>query len=110
MRVFLSSEHGAYELTPVNKRLARQLERETGSESVLFQTDWDFPGLAQSLGWNIIKAHKRNCADTHGTDGTVTCAGCGLGASHFIAKAQAWLDKRIDSVLRADCEAYFERR
>jgi hypothetical protein len=107
MRVLLtSSAFGlGYELTPVNKQLARRMEKETGNESVLFQTDWDFPSLAESLGWNIRTAHKRGCVGQ--IDGTVTCVHCGRTAGHFIAAAQEWLDKRVDSVIQAQVEDYF---
>lgn len=110
MKVLLTSaDFGiGYELTPVNKRTARQFERATGEESVRIATDWDFPSLAQNLGWNMRKAHKRGCSEPGSTDGTVACRGCGRGASHFIAAAQAWLDKRTDSILRAPVEYYFE--
>ena len=68
MRVLLTSaDFGqGYELTPVNKRFARQYERETGHESRLFQSDWDAPGLAENLGWNMRTAHKRNCPEVGG--------------------------------------------
>ncbi len=110
MRVLLTSaDFGiGYELYPVNKRFARKYEKETGHESVLFQTDWDFPGLANSLGWNDRTAHKRGCGDPGSTDGTVTCAGCGRGAGHFITAAQEWLDKRCDTVMQPrGIDAYF---
>lgn len=79
----------AYELFYANKRLARKYEKETGHESILIQTDWDFPSLARSLGWNM---KSRNC-DHDSTDGTVTCRSCGKTATHFISKAQDWLDR-----------------
>jgi len=82
-----------YELFPVSIRLARAYTKETGHESILFQSDWDFPGLAQSLGWSM---KSRKC-DHRGTDGTVTCPDCGKTASHFIARATEYLDKRCDS-------------
>lgn len=97
MRVLLtSSDFGlGYELTPVNKRAAARHAVQTGHESVLFQTDWDFPGLAQSLGWNIAAAHKRNCATIGETDGTLPCPGCGRGAGHFI-QAGAGMARQAD--------------
>ena len=108
MRVLLTSDYGYYELTPVNKVLAKRQERNTRSESVIFQTDWDRPGLAESLGWNIRTAHKRNCPDVGSTDGTVTCRGCGRGVNHFINAATEWLDKRVDSIMQPiGIDAYF---
>lgn len=94
-----------YELTPINKRLLRRLVKATRSESVLFQTDWDFPGLARSLGWNMAATKK--CSH-RSTDGTVTCHECGKTASYFIARAQEYLDKRCGSILRPrGIEDYF---
>lgn len=107
MRVFLSSSDFGlgYELTPVNKRIAAQQRKETGDESRLFQSDWDFPALASNLGWNMARTVK---CDHSSTDGTVTCRKCGKTASYFIGKAQEWLDKRTDSVIqRAALEMYF---
>lgn len=98
-------DYGTYELTPVNKRLARKWERETGNESVLFQTDWDFPGLARSLGWNG-KIGRERC-EHRGTDGTVNCPDCGITASEFIGAASAWLDKHNGHSFRKGDE-YFQ--
>lgn len=90
MRVFLmTSDHGlGYEVGPCNKRIARELESTTQAETVLFQLDWDRPGLARSLGWDM---RSRKC-DHRGTDGTVTCPDCGRTADEFIAAATEWLD------------------
>ena len=73
--------------------------------SVLVQTDWDFPGTARTFGWNIEDVQQApgededgnelpappHC-DHAGTDGTVTCPGCGLTATEFITAAGEWLD------------------
>jgi hypothetical protein len=37
------------------------------SETLLIQTDWDWPGVASTFGWRAC----RKCSDT---DGTVDCA------------------------------------
>jgi hypothetical protein len=110
MLVFLSSDYGCYEVTPVNKQLARKQERATGNESVLFQTDWDFPRLAENLGWSLRKVQRKRGAGCHhhSTDGTVTCRECGLTASDFIRAAQEWLNKRTGDVFRAAMEDYFD--
>lgn len=97
-------DFGTYELGPANKRLARQLKRETGEETVLFQTDWDFPGLARSLGWNG-KIGRERCNHS-GTDGTVTCPECGRTASEFIAAAVDWLDNHCGRTFRGKGEEY----
>ena len=78
-----------YELFPVSRRLAKRYEKATGHESVLFQTDWDFPGLARTLGHRP----KGSCAH-RSTDGTVKCEECGKTASSFIEEAVEWLDKQ----------------
>lgn len=88
---------GMYELFLASKRLAAQYERETGHESVLF-TDWDYPGLAQSLGWNM---RGRKC-EHRSTDGTVDCRECGKTAHEFIVEAAEWLDKHCDRSFNND--------
>ena len=57
-------------------------------EDVYFQTDYDFPGLAQTLGWDMRSA---NC-DHSSTDGTVKCDQCGKTAGEFISEAEEWLN------------------
>ena len=107
MNVLLSQgDFGTYELTPANKRLARKQEKATGAESVLFQTDWDFPPLARNLGWNMKLKRNDKCRHSS-TDGTVTCRECGATASDFIAKAIEWLDNHDGHVFRGKCEEYF---
>ena len=97
---------GTYELTPANKRIARKLEKQTGHESVLFQTDWDFPGLARTLGWNMKVKGRRNCLHSS-TDGTVACVACGAQAGEFIQSAIEFLDKHDGHVFRGKGEEYF---
>lgn len=107
MRVtLLSSDFGlGYELCPVSRTIGRKLEKATGSESILFQTDWDFPSLAQSLGWSM---RSRRC-DHRSTDGTVTCSECGKTAPEFIAEAQEWLDARVyRNFQNTGADAYIE--
>ena len=105
MNVFLSNDYGCYFLTPVNKRLAKQLEDATGNDSVIFQTDWDFPGLARTMGWNG-KVGRERCQH-RSTDGTVTCTECGKTAGDFIAAATEWLDDHCNQVFRGKGEEYF---
>lgn len=96
---------GTYLLMPVSRRVRRRLEKETGEDSVLFQTDWDFPGLARDLGWNG-KVGRERCQH-RGTDGTVTCPDCGRSASEFIAAAANWLDAHCGCVFVGKGEDYF---
>ena len=86
-RFFLSEECGYWSLNYCNKRLAQRYERETGHDGAFIQTDWDFPSLAKTLGWNMARTSK---CDHSSTDGTITCE-CGKTASYFIEKAQDWL-------------------
>ena len=73
---------------------------------ILVQTDWDFPGTAQTFGWNIADAQRAAGEDDdgnelpapprcehEGTDGTVTCPACGMTATEFITAASEWLDE-----------------
>jgi hypothetical protein len=62
------------------------------ADSVLVQTDWDFPGVAQSAGWSLdmVQGQAIDC-DHDSTDGTVDCDGCGLSANEFISAARDWL-------------------
>lgn len=79
-----------------------------GPEGTLVQTDYDFPGVAQSLGWSlrrlqwkgkrdpIVVVMKRTPARGHGcdhsgTDGTINCPDCGITASAFISAASEFL-------------------
>jgi hypothetical protein len=71
---------------------------------LLVQADWDFPATARTFGWNMEDVQKRqededgnelpavHCEHA-GTDGTVTCPGCGLTATEFISAAANWLDE-----------------
>ena len=60
------------------------LVAENGQE-LLVQSDWDFPGIANSFGWTPCICGA--------TDGTVACAH--KQASEMIAEAQAFLDDHI---------------
>lgn len=106
MRVLLTSLDfcSGYELTPANKRMARKYEKESGNESRLITSDWDFPSLARDLGWNMRIRGTKQC-EHRSTDGTVTCRECGTTATQFIEAAQAWLDKRVDTVIQQNTEA-----
>ena len=80
-RITYSRDGLGYEVSPV---------RQSSRESIYIQSDWDYPGLAQTFGMRL--RHKRGCADRRGTDGTVECRGCGRTASEFIAQAADYLD------------------
>ena len=55
---------------------------EDKSDSVLFQTDWDWPSLASVFGWSSCK-----CGET---DGTVGCAH--KTAGEMISEAREYID------------------
>lgn len=104
MRVYFTrADFGSYEMFPVNKRIAAKFLKDTGHESVLIQTDWDYPGIATSLGW-VNKTRKHDCY--HDTDGTVDCS-CGRTASDMIGEAEEFLDKCCDRVFRGKLDSYF---
>ncbi len=76
------------------------------------QTDWDFPGVARTFGWDMREVQKtldpndfdteeafeaasalvRRC-DHDSTDGTVQCRECGVDAGRFIRAARDFLDE-----------------
>ena len=101
---FAESAFGHYEMWPINKRIMAQFKRETGHESILIQTDWDWPGLATSLGW-VNRTRKHDCYRY--TDGTVNCQ-CGRDAMSMIEAAREFLDKKTGQAYRGKLDAYFE--
>jgi hypothetical protein len=67
--------------------------------TILIQTDWDYPGVASSFGWDIRSAHAPGCADPSGTDGTIDCPSCGTTASSFITAAESWMDDHLGAIV-----------
>ncbi len=106
MNTILSYEHGYYLLTPQNKKIAKQFKKQTGHDDLIFQTDWDFPALASTLGWNL-KIGREKCKHEK-TDGTIDCPDCGKKAGDFIYAAQQWLDKHDGHVFRGKGDVYFQ--
>jgi hypothetical protein len=79
--------------------------------TLLIQTDWDFPGVASSFGWNIAdvtvySGRFRLPCDHSETDGTVDCPRCGTRAGVFIEAARDWLTENDGAT--ADDPGYFE--
>ncbi len=70
------------------------LKSESG-DTLLLQTDWDYPGIASAFGWTPCKY----C----GTDGTVDCEH--KSASSMIVEAQSYLDDHIGDTI--DDPGYF---
>ena len=70
---------------------------------ILIQTDWEYPGIANTFGWDIRSVQRdysQLCnkgsvpiCDHRGTDGTVDCPDCGITAFEFITVAANWLHK-----------------
>lgn len=61
--------------------------------SRLIQTDWDYPGVAQSMGWSLsdyqpdLPNYVGPDCKHESTDGTVECKECGAKPSEFISAA-----------------------
>lgn len=98
---------------------------------ILVQSDWDYPGTADTFGWSARSIQRcRQCghvatdvdcgrlwecpecghggeACDHGpTDGTVDCPLCGVSAGDFITAAGDWL--RDNDGAETDDPGYFE--
>jgi hypothetical protein len=90
--------------------------------SVLIQTDFDWPGVAMTFGWNMTDVQDKRHGpyeDENGayrgaefepcyheqTDGTVDCKDCTCKATDFIAAAGAWLADNDGAT--ADDPGYF---
>lgn len=56
--------------------------------TVLVDSDWDYPALAQSFGWDI----RGESCPHEPTDGTVACRDCGKTVTDFITEASDYLD------------------
>jgi hypothetical protein len=65
--------------------------------TTLVQTDWDFPGVAQAMGWSLSSVPskgKPGCMHDS-TDGTVDCP-CGVKAGEFISAAYDYIREHND--------------
>jgi len=80
-------------------------------QSVLVQTDWEYPSVASSFGWSIRESQVINAGyygqtcDHSSTDGTVVCSECGLTPTVFIREAADYLYSHIGQT--ADDPGYF---
>ena len=102
MKVSLeSNRYGHYTVT-----------KESGEQpSLYYQNDYDFPGLARDLGWDMAEVQQRGTAADETcqhacTDGTVACPHCGLTATDFIAAAIRWLDDNDGNVFDVDADRF----
>ena len=74
--------------------------------SILVQTDWDYPSTAQTFGWSLSESQVTNrvyylgkpCEHV-GTDGTVKCNECGLTPHTFISDAADYLDDNLGKIV-----------
>lgn len=57
----------------------------SSGKSLLVQSDWDFPGVAQAFGWSPCSCRQ--------TDGTIDCEH--ESATEMIAEAAAFLSSRV---------------
>lgn len=85
---------------------------EDEKESILIQTDWDWPGVATTFGWSIRNCQVQNRGyyglekcDHSSTDGTIDCPECGYPASAFIREAGEWLE--ANDGITAEDPGYF---
>ena len=67
--------------------------------TVLVQTDWDYPGVARSLGWTT-------CCGA--TDGTIDCRAHGRTATEMIASAYDWIQEHEGEEFVFEDPGYFE--
>ena len=97
--------------------IVHQIDEETGTyltdekHTVLFQTDWEFPSLAETFGWSLRESQVMQAGyygmfcDHNGTDGTVKCDVCGLTPTTFISAAREYLDANLGKIV--DDPGYF---
>ena len=70
------TRYGAFEIVPDSG------DRKDGAATTYVQTDWDYPGVATSMGWQAC--------DCGSTDGTIDCAH--RTASEMISGAFDWIE------------------
>lgn len=78
--------------------------------TILVQTDWDFPGLASTFGWSVKNFQldpQKPCEHPH-TDGTVKCELCGAMPGDFISSARDWLENNEGK--KVEDPGYFDGR
>lgn len=93
---------------PSNAPCCLKIVAEDGRD-MLVQTDWDWPGIARTFGWNMadvqVPPNPDPCEHSH-TDGTIDCPECGCKAGIFIAAARQWLDDNDGAT--AEDPGYFD--
>ncbi len=70
------------------------------SQTTLIQSDWDYPSIAQSMGWSLTDVQGDpedvDHCEHDSTDGSVSCKSCGLSASQFISAAYDYIREHAD--------------
>jgi hypothetical protein len=65
------------------------------NQTTLIQSDWDYPGIAESMGWSLTAvqpdAEDHDHCEHKSTDGTVACKECCISASEFISAAYDYI-------------------
>ena len=88
MKITLAQgDFGTYEIVPGPDKEQEFIGKLPGS--ILVQTDWDFPGLAATFGWNPCSGCRHSCKGS--TDGTIDCRA--RTASEHIGRAREYLDQ-----------------
>ncbi len=64
-------------------------------DTILVQTDWDFPSVAQAMGWRLSDGTENTCPH-EGTDGTVPCKECGATPGAFISAAYDFIREHAE--------------
>lgn len=82
----------------VTREYCAYLVTEADGSTDLVQTDWEYPSLAERLGWRLqdVQQDDSDILCDHGsTDGTVDCSECGLTPGDFITSAMEYIDSQI---------------
>ena len=86
---------------------AGEITNDIDDRTILVQTDWDYPGVADTFGWSTRGVQSGQGACDHSeTDGTVACSACGVTASVFIEAAEEGLDGNDGATV--DDPGYFD--
>jgi hypothetical protein len=75
-----------------------------GEDTILVQTDWEYPAYARDFGWNM----QSDGCEHQNTDGTVDCPDCGRTASSFIQAAGEFLRGIAGNGMIVEDPGYFD--
>lgn len=120
--------------TDCNAPCPGEIVDDESGQTLLVQTDWDYPCVAGTFGWSIRNVQRcpecssvdvkpapdflggavaecQECGEQfdachhENTDGTIDCPDCGVTATDFISAAGEWL--RDNHGVTADDPGYF---